>query len=173
MWWLPVVLFVLLQPGLLLEIPSKKIWMTKHTSTVAVLVHAAIFAVALHFIYNWYNSMDEGFQGNTPSDMIPVQGSPKCVEIVKKYISDSRAGKSEPELMEYLLQANKSTAATKNSPAKIINNFPEECIKDGAKKDLNNITIAMKKMMDAQKKIMEVQSGLSKYKNVSDKYFRP
>jgi len=54
--WL-VLLFILLQPGFLVEIPSKKIWMTGHTSTTAVLVHAAIFAALfalfLYFVRHW------------------------------------------------------------------------------------------------------------------------
>jgi len=47
-----VVLFILLSPGLLLTLPpvGKKIFMSCQTSTVAVLVHALVFAFALYYL---------------------------------------------------------------------------------------------------------------------------
>jgi hypothetical protein len=44
-----VALFILLSPGLLLTLPpvGKKVFMSCKTSTVAVLVHAVVFAIAL------------------------------------------------------------------------------------------------------------------------------
>jgi len=69
MWWLGAILFLLLQPGFLLEIPSKKLWMTRHTSTNAVLVHAALFAIAMYFASQWYGTY-EGFKKS--SKQLPV-----------------------------------------------------------------------------------------------------
>ena len=47
-----VVLFILLSPGLLLTLPpvGKKIFMSCQTSTVAVLVHAVVFYLALVYL---------------------------------------------------------------------------------------------------------------------------
>jgi uncharacterized membrane protein len=44
-----VVLFVLLSPGLLLTLPpvGKKIFMSRQTSVIAILVHALVFAILL------------------------------------------------------------------------------------------------------------------------------
>jgi hypothetical protein len=49
---LPVILFVLLSPGFLLTLPpvGKKVLMSGLTSTTAVLVHAVVFGVALHYL---------------------------------------------------------------------------------------------------------------------------
>ncbi len=65
-----VALFILLSPGLLLTLPpvGKKVFMSCKTSTVAVLVHAAVFAFLLANI----NSIPvlnqlEGFQTNAPA----------------------------------------------------------------------------------------------------------
>jgi len=43
----PVILFVLLSPGVLLTLPplSKGVFMSGQTSTVAVLVHAVVFGI--------------------------------------------------------------------------------------------------------------------------------
>jgi hypothetical protein len=47
-----VVLFILLSPGFLLTLPpvGKKIFMSCQTSTVAVLVHALVFMLALNYL---------------------------------------------------------------------------------------------------------------------------
>lgn len=49
---LPVLLFVILSPGLLLTLPpvAGKVLMSGKTSVRAVLVHAVVFGVALHFL---------------------------------------------------------------------------------------------------------------------------
>jgi hypothetical protein len=49
---LPVILFVILSPGLLLTLPpvAGKVLMSGKTSVLAVLVHAVVFGVLLHFI---------------------------------------------------------------------------------------------------------------------------
>ena len=49
--WFEVVLFLLLQPGLLLTIPpvGKKIFMSGKTSVTAIMVHALIFAAIIYF----------------------------------------------------------------------------------------------------------------------------
>ena len=60
-----VVLFILLSPGLLLTLPpvGKKIFMSCQTSTLAVFVHALVFAVALYHVNSipFLNQLD-GFQ---------------------------------------------------------------------------------------------------------------
>jgi Protein of unknown function (DUF3339) len=63
MLWLKVLLFVLLSPGLIVTLPpvGTKIFFSGKTSVTAVLVHAAIFAVALHCIWK----MQEGFVSPT------------------------------------------------------------------------------------------------------------
>jgi hypothetical protein len=59
---LPTLLFVLLSPGVLLTLPpkGKGIWMSGQTSLIAVLVHAVVFMVALHYLRS--SGMFEGFQ---------------------------------------------------------------------------------------------------------------
>lgn len=49
---LPVILFVILSPGLLLTLPpvAGKVLMSGKTSVLAVLVHAVVFGVVLHFL---------------------------------------------------------------------------------------------------------------------------
>jgi hypothetical protein len=56
------ILFVLLSPGVLLTLPAvgKGIFMTNRTSTLSVLVHAAIFAVILYSASMYYEKK-EGF----------------------------------------------------------------------------------------------------------------
>jgi hypothetical protein len=48
----PVLLFILLSPGLLLTLPpvGKKVFMSGQTSIQAVLVHALVFAAALYLL---------------------------------------------------------------------------------------------------------------------------
>ena len=43
----PVLLFILLSPGLFLTLPplDRGVWMSRQTSVVSVLVHAAVFLV--------------------------------------------------------------------------------------------------------------------------------
>jgi hypothetical protein len=57
---LPVLLFVLLSPGVLLTLPpvGKKIFMSGQTSLVAVAVHAIVFYLA----YSYLKPMYEGFE---------------------------------------------------------------------------------------------------------------
>jgi len=60
-----VILFILLSPGLLLTIPpvGKKLFMSCQTSTVAVFVHALVFAFALYYVdYIPIVGRLEGFQ---------------------------------------------------------------------------------------------------------------
>ena len=56
---LPTLLFIVLSPGLLLTLPpvGSKIFMSCKTSLVAVLVHAAVFGLALYLLYG----VTEGF----------------------------------------------------------------------------------------------------------------
>ena len=72
----PVILFILLSPGLLLTIPpvGKKIFMSCQTSVTAVFVHALIFALAMFYL-NYIpilNSID-GFQS---TGMPKIPGMP-------------------------------------------------------------------------------------------------
>ena len=48
----PVILFVLLSPGLLLTIPpvSRGLFMSCETSTLAIIVHAVVFAIVYSFL---------------------------------------------------------------------------------------------------------------------------
>ena len=57
----PVLLFILLSPGLLLTLPpvGKKVFMSGQTSIQAVLVHALVFAAALYVLKK--NDLYEGF----------------------------------------------------------------------------------------------------------------
>jgi hypothetical protein len=167
MWWLPVVLFVLLQPGLLLEIPSKKIWMTKHTSTVAVLVHAAIFAVALHFFYKWYNSMDEGFQ---TKKVWSVSGSPACVASVKTWMTEnirnnpnlkSAENPNMPDGDKIRKFINESITSKPNN---IKNNFPSQCLRDGVVEDMKGMMAAFKDMKAALDNIKRTSENADKAK---------
>jgi len=50
MLWLQVLLFVLLSPGVILTLPpvGSKVFFSGKTSIVAVLVHAAVFALVYH-----------------------------------------------------------------------------------------------------------------------------
>jgi len=61
-------LFILLSPGLLLTLPpvGKKVLMSGQTSTMAVLVHAVVFAAALMAVnkYMPLKKNDEGFAIN-------------------------------------------------------------------------------------------------------------
>ena len=63
-----IVLFILLSPGLLLTLPAvgnSGVFMSGRTSTVAVLVHALVFAFLLYFVdyIPVLNSL-EGFQSS-------------------------------------------------------------------------------------------------------------
>lgn len=57
----PVLLFILLSPGLLLTLPpvGKKVFMSGQTSIQAVLVHALVFAAVLYVLKK--NEVNEGF----------------------------------------------------------------------------------------------------------------
>jgi hypothetical protein len=48
----PVILFVLLSPGLLLTIPpsSRGLLLSGQTSTIAIIVHAIVFAIVYSFL---------------------------------------------------------------------------------------------------------------------------
>jgi hypothetical protein len=61
---IPIVLFIILSPGVLLTLPpvGKKIFMSGQTSIQAVLVHAIVFATILYIIKkNDVSSEKEGF----------------------------------------------------------------------------------------------------------------
>lgn len=78
----PVILFILLSPGLLLTIPpvGKKMFMSCQTSVTAVFVHALVFAFALFYLKSIpiLNRID-GFQATPPAMpkmMPPMPGQP-------------------------------------------------------------------------------------------------
>jgi hypothetical protein len=52
-------LFILLSPGFLLELPKLR-FMTHKTSTLSVAIHAVIYAIVFMFL-----QLNEGFQNNT------------------------------------------------------------------------------------------------------------
>ena len=58
MFWLKVVLFVLLSPGILLTIPpsSGGIWMSGQTSLIAAVVHGLIFAFLSTRVWGYLKS---------------------------------------------------------------------------------------------------------------------
>ena len=61
----PVLLFILLSPGLLLTLPpvGKKVWMSGQTSLQSVLVHAFVFVAILYFLEkNKDTKTNEGFR---------------------------------------------------------------------------------------------------------------
>jgi hypothetical protein len=171
MLWLCAVLFVLLQPGLLLEIPSKKIWMTGRTSTVAVLVHAVIFAVALHFLYKYYDSTGEGFQ---TTDVLRVTGSPQCKAAYKVWIQKST--EKDPKLknmstdestiaghLSYLIKF--LNASIKSTPNKQINDFPLQCTQDGLVEDLKKFIEFLKYYRDILDRYVRASTNAAKAKN--------
>ena len=63
MLWLSGLLFFLLSPGVLLTIPagSKGLWMSCQTSCAAAAVHAVLFVIVSHFVWNFYKTHYEGF----------------------------------------------------------------------------------------------------------------
>lgn len=60
---IPILLFILLSPGLFLTLPptNKHIWMSGQTSLLAVLIHAAIFAAILYALEE-HSPQKEGFK---------------------------------------------------------------------------------------------------------------
>jgi len=68
--WFEVILFLLLQPGLLLTIPpvGKQVFMSGKTSMTAIVVHALIFAAILYFKSSIPILRD--FEGFRPSGLV-------------------------------------------------------------------------------------------------------
>lgn len=67
MWWISAILFFVLSPGVLLTLPpgsgNRGIFMSGQTSVMAALVHAVVFAVVSHYVWQHYKSSWEGFNG--------------------------------------------------------------------------------------------------------------
>jgi len=63
MWYLYAALFIVISPGFLLTLPpgKKGIWMSGQTSVAAVLVHAIVFVVVGHLLWNYIKSQKSGF----------------------------------------------------------------------------------------------------------------
>jgi len=88
---LPVILFILLSPGLLITVPPVgKLFMSGKTSITAILVHAAIFATILGLLS--YLKV-EGFQSPNPAyDSVMAQKLiNEANEYLKKNPSDPKA----------------------------------------------------------------------------------
>lgn len=67
---LTVLLFILLQPGVLVTLPpvGKQIFMSGKTSFSAIIVHTLVFAVALYAV----KSVSEKFDDAKPSKSVDV-----------------------------------------------------------------------------------------------------
>ena len=68
MWWISAILFFVLSPGILLTLPpgGRGIFMSRQTSVIAAAVHALVFAVASHFVWQYYKANAyEGFANAT------------------------------------------------------------------------------------------------------------
>ena len=90
MLWLKVLLFVLLSPGLIVTLPpvGTKVFFSGKTSVTAVLVHAAIFALALHCIWK----MREGFQNNVSAGGVCSSLRVSTLQVGKAYSVRSIGG---------------------------------------------------------------------------------
>lgn len=67
--WFAVVLFIILSPGILITLPSLKLF-SEETSIVAVFIHALVFTACLEFIQLFSpKKLIEGF-----TDSKPVEG---------------------------------------------------------------------------------------------------
>lgn len=59
MRWLAAIVFFLLSPGVLVTLPpgpSGQIWMSRETSLLAAAVHAAVFVVVSHHVWQYAKS---------------------------------------------------------------------------------------------------------------------
>ena len=76
---LPVLLFVLLSPGVLLTLPpvGKKIFMSGQTSLIAVAVHAVVFYVALSYLSPMYQGFQNAPTTTKPANMLGFQDMKK------------------------------------------------------------------------------------------------
>jgi len=84
--WFEVVLFLLLQPGLLLTLPpvGKQVFMSGKTSLTAIIVHALVFAAILYFKKSIPILRDiEGFQASNSSGSNFVSETSKFRDIIK------------------------------------------------------------------------------------------
>ena len=76
--WFEIILFVLLQPGLLLTLPpvGKQVFMSGKTSVTAIVVHALIFAAIIYFKSSIPILRDiQGFQGGPNGGSIYKKGT--------------------------------------------------------------------------------------------------
>lgn len=86
-------LFVLLSPGLLLTLPpiGKKVFMSGKTSTMAILVHALVFAAALYYRKSIpVLSSLEGFAAPGTPTVNPAHVVATAVENAKKAATAGR-----------------------------------------------------------------------------------
>lgn len=68
------ILFILLQPGVILTLPPvSKLWMGEDTSALAIFVHAAIFFTVVKFVelgyfpFNYLNDLETQIVGGDSS----------------------------------------------------------------------------------------------------------
>ncbi len=94
-----MILFVLLSPGLLLTLPpvGRRVFMSGKTSTVAVLVHAVVFIVALYLMKRYH--MSEGFkcEAGVLADIIDnqVKSDTELYEVVEYDVIKSKVNGSK------------------------------------------------------------------------------
>ena len=84
--WFEVVLFLLLQPGLLLTLPpvGKQVFMSGKTSVTAIMVHALIFAAIIYFKSSIPILRDiQGFQGNPPTVSAEIKTQIDQIKVIK------------------------------------------------------------------------------------------
>ena len=60
--WIPVILFIILSPGILFTIPTTLSPMSQQTSVLSVLIHAVLFVGALKLIHHLKQVTIEGFE---------------------------------------------------------------------------------------------------------------
>jgi len=80
MWWISAFLFFVLSPGVLLTLPpgSRGIWRSNQTSVMAAAVHALVFALVSHLVWQYYRTGRwEGFTDSTPPATPPMAGCEK------------------------------------------------------------------------------------------------
>jgi hypothetical protein len=70
---LTVLLFILLQPGVLVTLPpvGKQIFMSGKTSFTAIIVHTLVFAAALYLL----KTVTDKFEVNAPEAVKPASAS--------------------------------------------------------------------------------------------------
>jgi len=76
MWWVSAILFFVLSPGVLLTLPagSRGVFMSRQTSVLAAAVHAVVFAVASHFLWQYYKEEFKNKEVSKKGRMMKASG---------------------------------------------------------------------------------------------------